>query len=255
MRNIVLALVLVAMLVAGGVGGTLATWSDSETSFDNYIETGSVDLKVNGADDPPWGTGVPSKVDFGCMVPYKIYGPYPVDVWNASQDCMPPSHLYLHIKDVCCTNTLPKEGSGYVDPITGELKPEPELVAEYGGKVNCTEVGGVGILGDDSTLGDYIYMLIADENGTVLLQGYINDLVCVETYITDLVPCNEIRLDLYFVLMQPSEEDFGRNYIPNPGEPGYDLLEYAKWNDWPSWALMKDAIAFSMEFDLWLEDP
>jgi hypothetical protein len=30
---------------------------------------------------------------------------------------------------------------------------------------------------------------------------------------------------------------------------------WAKFNDWPSWALMKDRVEFDMEFDLWLIDP
>lgn len=46
-------------------GSTLAIWSDSEISFDNFIETGSLELKVDGKDDlgptladPLWGQGI-----------------------------------------------------------------------------------------------------------------------------------------------------------------------------------------------------
>jgi predicted ribosomally synthesized peptide with SipW-like signal peptide len=258
MKSIFLVAVVICALAIAGIGGTFATWSDSETSPDNYIETGSVDLLVNGADDAPWGSGVPTKIDIDCVIPCKWHGPFPVDVWNASQDCMPPSELYIHVKDVCCANTPPKAGSGYADPNTGVMKPEPELVAEYGGKVNCVEVPGVGVMGDDCTLADHIGVVIVKDDpffGPVLFDGKLGELVCNEVYLCDLEPCNEQTLYFWIHLQQPAEEDFGMNFIPNDGEPGYDPMEYAKFNDWPSWALMKDAISFDMEFDLWLVDP
>jgi hypothetical protein len=61
-KSIILAAVVVVALVIAGTSGVFATWSDSEVSEDNFIVTGALDLKVNGADDAPWGEGVPSKV-------------------------------------------------------------------------------------------------------------------------------------------------------------------------------------------------
>jgi predicted ribosomally synthesized peptide with SipW-like signal peptide len=262
-----LSVVVVSALLVGGVGGTLATWSDSETSEDNYIETGSVDLMVNGADDLPWGTGVPTKVELECIIPCKVYGPYEVELWNASQDCMPDAEAYIHIKNAECSNAPPKAGSGYADPVTGEMKPEPELVAEYGGKVNCTEVPGVGIIGDGCTMKSHVRIWITDDPALVpdpdagmpqagfLVDDKILNLVSQEIYLFDLPACTPRTLLLYFHLQQPSEEEFGLNLIPNPGEAGYDAMEHAKFNDWPSWGLMKDRLDFDMEFDLWLVDP
>jgi len=255
MRNIVLSILVVALLLAGGIGGTFATWSDSETSADNYIETGSLDLVVNGADDAPWGAGVPTKVKVECLIPEKLVGPFEVELWNAGQDCMPNATAYLHIKDVCCANVPPKTGSGYADPTTGDLKPEPELVAEYGGKVDCTTVPGVGVIGDDCTLPEYIYMWVTDEQDNIIAQGYMADVVDFELSLGDLQPCHAKIFYFWFMLDQPSEEDFDLNYIPNPGQPGYDAMKYAKFNDWPSWGLMKDKTGFNMEFDLVLWDP
>ena len=68
-KSLLVALVAVGSLVLAGVGGTLATWSDSETSEGNYIETGSVDLMVAKCDadwqnpgpfkdDTPYGVGL-----------------------------------------------------------------------------------------------------------------------------------------------------------------------------------------------------
>jgi predicted ribosomally synthesized peptide with SipW-like signal peptide len=266
MKSILLVAVVICALAIAGIGGTFATWSDSETSPDNYIETGSVDLLVNGADELPWGTGVPAKVEIECMIPCKVHGPYVVDLWNAGQ-CTEPSHAYIHIKNADCSNAPPKAGSGYPDPTTGAMKPEPELVAEHGGKVNCVEVPGVGILGDGCTMKSHVRMWITDDPTLVpdpaipypdprfIADAKILSLICHEIYLFDLEPCVPDQIYLWFHLQQPSEEEFGLNFIPNDGEPGYDPMEYAKFNDWPSWGLMKDRIDFEMEFDLWLEDP
>jgi hypothetical protein len=102
--------------------------------------------------------------------------------------------------------------------------------------------------------------LVPDPAAPMPQPGFIVDdkilnLVCQEFYLFDLVPCEPRMIYLYFHLQQPSEEDFGHNFFPNPGEAGHDPGEWAKFNDWPSWALMKDRIDFDMEFDLWLVDP
>ena len=39
-RNLILAVVVIAALSLAGAGGVFATWSDSEVSFNNSIETG-----------------------------------------------------------------------------------------------------------------------------------------------------------------------------------------------------------------------
>jgi predicted ribosomally synthesized peptide with SipW-like signal peptide len=275
MRNIFLTLVVVCALVITGIGGTLATWSDSETSADNTIKTGSLDLKVNGADDAPWGTGVPTKVNIDCMIPCKFYGPYEVELWNAGQ-CTFPSHAYLHLKKYVCSNIEPKvnpypdggsaywpagETTGYPAPDGSGLKPEPELVAEYGGKVDCQTVPGVGVMGDECSLGSHIEMIATsttvaptDPAASIINRAKIKAWYDKEIYLFDLMPCQPKTIYLWFHLQQPDEEDYGYNFIPNPGETGYNELYWKKFNDWPSWALMKDKIVFDIEFDLWLED-
>jgi predicted ribosomally synthesized peptide with SipW-like signal peptide len=291
-KNVILAVVVVVALVVAGTGGVFATWSDSEVSESNIIRTGSLDLKVNGADDAPWGTGVPPKVEIDCMVPGKWYGPFEVELWNAGV-CEFPSHAFIHVKDLFCTNAEPKvnqypdggsafwpagETTGYPDPSTGEpysgqLKPEPELVAEYGGKVDCTWVPGVGVDGDDCSMGTGVRMIITNspDPADVLVnpQGLIMmDLLgkweCNEIWLFDLMPCEPRSIYLWFYLVQDSEEDFGWNFILHPdelgltpGTPEYSaaLLHWQKFNDWPSWRYMRDMVTFKMEFDLWLVDP
>ena len=300
MKSTFLTLVVVCSLVIAGIGGTLATWADSETSFDNYIATGSLDLKVNGADDLPWGTGVPTKVELDDMVPCKFYGPFEIELWNAGQHDPENGEIakaYMHLRDLECSNVLPKvhpvtgATTGYPDPSTGlpwsgDLKPEPELVAEYGGMVSIHEVPGIGVEGDDCSMGTHVEMVITTTDVDPTTNSFADILVgpdgrvmrdklgkweCQEIYLFDLVPCVPRTIYLWFHLQQESEEDFGFDLVPDPpfvtpdyndnnfaaDDADYDakLLHWQKFNDWPSWAMMKDMGEFDLEFDLWLVDP
>jgi predicted ribosomally synthesized peptide with SipW-like signal peptide len=281
-KSIILAAVVVVALVIAGTGGVFATWSDSEVSEDNFVVTGALDLKVNGADDAPWGQGVPSKVFIDHMVPCKWYGPFEVELWNAGI-CDFPSATFIHFKDYECFNVPPKvnpypdggsafwpagESTGYLCPVTGDLKPEPELVAEFGGKVDCTWVDGVGgPLGDTCSMLAALEIIVTDEAGDIIIgPALLGDLYCQEIYLFDLVPCEARTIYLWFHLYQFTEEDFGYNYFLTPEELGIDpatdpiayeaaLMHWIKFNDWPSWAYMKDAVSFNMEFDVLLIDP
>jgi predicted ribosomally synthesized peptide with SipW-like signal peptide len=309
-KSIFLAVVVVVALVIAGTSGVFATWSDSEVSEGNMIETGSVDLKVNGADDQRvlddgtvlWGDGVPAKVTVECMIPDKFYGPYEVELWNAGQ-CIFPSHAFIHLKNFVCSNAEPKinpydpadpdsggslcwynnygpdASTGYPDPSTnqpysGDLKPEPELVAEYGGKVDCTMVPGVGVDGDDCSMGAGLTMritnspnlddILVNPDGVVMIDVF-EKWECQEIWLFDLEPCQPRTIYFWFYLDQQSEREFGYNFFPHPNEfdppltpgtPEYEaaLLHWEKFDDWPSWRYMKDMITFDIEFDLWLED-
>jgi predicted ribosomally synthesized peptide with SipW-like signal peptide len=279
-KSIILAVVVVVALVVAGTSGVFATWSDSEVSEGNLISTGSLDLKVNGADDMPWGRGVPTKVWLECMVPCKWYGPFEVELWNAGQ-CEFPSATFIHFKDYECFNIPPKINpynpdvpeaggsacwyeiygpeatTGYVCPETGDLKPEPELVAEFGGKVDCTWVDGIGeAVGDTCSMLAAVEVIVTDEAGEIIIgPAVLGELLCQEIYLFDLWPCQARTIELWFHLYQFSEEDFGFDFIPDEGEEGYDFLHNLKFNDWPSWAYMKDAVSFNMEFDVLLMDP
>lgn len=95
-RLLLMTLVVVGALAFAGIGGTFATWSDSETSYDNYIETGSLDLKVNGQDDGPWGSGVGPVSEIADAVKCSWYD-YTVELWNAGDvDAV----AYLEIKNL-----------------------------------------------------------------------------------------------------------------------------------------------------------
>jgi len=108
---ITLALVVVVSVAVSLAGGTFATWSDSETSHGNRIETGSLDLLVAkcdadwqnpGAfkDDLPYGVGLDPCFDTS-LAP-GTYARYSL-LWNAG--CV-DADAYLHIKNVSDSNGL-----------------------------------------------------------------------------------------------------------------------------------------------------
>jgi len=110
-KLLAISLLVVGTLAAAGIGGTLATWSDSETSEGNYIETGSVDLLVAkcdddwanpGAfkDDTPYGVGLDPCFDTSLMPGnYTCYSL----LWNAG--CI-DTKAYLHIKTISDSDSL-----------------------------------------------------------------------------------------------------------------------------------------------------
>jgi predicted ribosomally synthesized peptide with SipW-like signal peptide len=110
-KLLAMSLLVVGSLVLAGIGSTFATWSDSETSEGNYIETGSVDLLVAkcGADwqnpapfkdDIPHGVGLDS-----CFAATLAPGNYTCWslLWNAG--CI-NADAYLHIDNVSDSNAL-----------------------------------------------------------------------------------------------------------------------------------------------------
>ncbi len=92
MKRVLLALVVVLAVASMSVGGTLAGFCDTETSEGNFIETGSLDLKVakvspswEGADyrdDQPWGVGLEHCFDVPDVTPCNSYPSY-LKLWNA----------------------------------------------------------------------------------------------------------------------------------------------------------------------------
>ena len=267
MKSIFLSVVVICALTIAGVGGTLAGFSDTEESTQNYIAIGSLDLKVNTTDDKPWGDGVDALVTFKDIVPCEHYK-VNIVLENEGQAIDSLGNKmsapgYIHFKDFRCSNVTPTCGPGIEYPVdSGIFKPEPELVAEFGGKVNCTEVNGIGVEGDECSMGTHVSFAITtikESPATVaaeflLLEDLLIKIECTEFYLFDLEPCVPKDIHMWVWLKQDTEKDWGRNFIPNPGEVGYDEHQYTLFNDWPSWALMKDQVNMTIEFDLTLAD-
>jgi predicted ribosomally synthesized peptide with SipW-like signal peptide len=110
-KLLAISLLVVGTLAAAGIGGTLATWSDSEVSYDNIIETGSVDLLVAKCDanwtnpgtfkdDTPYGVGLDPCFDTSLMPGnYTCYSL----LWNGG--CV-DAKAYLYIKTISDSDSL-----------------------------------------------------------------------------------------------------------------------------------------------------
>ncbi len=89
--------VMVFALLAAAIGSAFATFSDSEVSRFNCIDTASVDLKINDRDDGPWGGGVGAVV----LITDAVVGSWyrtSVQLWNAG-DAAGTAYLKMSIPE------------------------------------------------------------------------------------------------------------------------------------------------------------
>ena len=219
MRNVILSLAVVAVMVAGGLAGTLADFSDYEVSEDNYFATGALDLTVSDA------TGT---IYNGETVPafWQIQDAWPccdksifLDLHNEGQGFQKQPHAYIHFKNLECEWVVPKtvykwiecvEDTGVCkvvpapDPVpapgtqgTGYPKPvnEPEFVAECGGIAGedadgtAVTVPGVGCCYGESCqlprhIGVPIFMVAGPYN-TSLDPGPLNPVTSAQVPMAD----------------------------------------------------------------------
>lgn len=250
MKNVILSLVVVAVLVAGGVGGVFAGYSDSEVSQDNYITTGSLDLKVNGADDLPWGTGVGPVVTIEHLTPCKVEH-ISINVTNEGQCDIVPI-LYIHFKNFVCEN-VPPEHDGYMAPDGSGLKPEPELVAEYGGLVDQRWVPGIGRTGDDCSMASHISCAVSfgPAGGPMVEIVPPTKLWLIDSKQLELGPLPPCGAP-YVITLALHLQQVGPDTTPYPTKDDLSVLLPLdpKFQYWQTNALMKDKVTFDIEFDL-----
>ena len=245
MKSIFLSVVVISALAIAGIGGTLANFSDTEMVIDNTFETGSLDLLVwDGSawvDQEPWGTGASGVVSVVCAAPEEEYW---TKVWVANfGDCV-GGVLYMHFKNCTCYNVDPShEESGYWkydDGLNGRpfwrLKPEPELVAEYGGWVDQVWVEW-GVTGDNCSMTSNVEVSVWFDN--TMMQDWT--LLCdVDEYfyLGELPSCGEQHI-VWIGLRYHDIED------PNWTCPGNPMFA-----DWPTNRLMLDGLKFDFIFGL-----
>jgi hypothetical protein len=193
MKNVLLSVIVVAVLIAGGLSGTMADFSDIEISEDNYFNIGSLDLVVSDQAGTEYnGDTVPAFVQYEGAWPCSDKS-YFIDLHNYGQGTQYIPYAYLHFKNVECHWVYPKllyrwvnldgttatapvkpgggdwmegdQGTGYPKPVT-----EPEFVAEYGGLAGeladgtLVEVEGIGSYGEDCQLADWVGVVIEVSN-------------------------------------------------------------------------------------------
>jgi predicted ribosomally synthesized peptide with SipW-like signal peptide len=276
-KTIVLSIVVICALAVAGIGGTLAGWSDTEESMGNYISTGSLDLKVDHTDDLPWGDGLPVITEFEDIVPCSVYKST-IIVENEGQAVDPDganmtAPLYIMFKDFACSNVSPTCGPGYEWPEeSGIMKPEPELVTEYGGVLAQVNIMGDNVTGGEGnwSVGDTGFnatwprLDATGRNGDVtcsmssrievtlyfgpsagsqsIVHGpvLLNTLLNEQIYLGELPQCGEDYLIgiWYHFKNTPADENWPQDHWPN------------KFADWKTNAWMKDRIDFNIMFEL-----
>ena len=148
MRKILLAVVVICALVIAGIGGTLAGFSDTESSHLNVIEVSNLDLKVsvpyNGPefDDP----NVPPIVHAYQLWPCTSQD-FTFDLHNNGENPN-PAYVYVAFKNFLHYEVL---STKFPDG-----RPEPEVVAEEGGWLANQETPPMGPWGQNSTLFKFI---------------------------------------------------------------------------------------------------
>ena len=283
MKNIFLSVVVIGSLVAAGVGGTFAHFSDTEEVFDNYLQTDELDLKVStvmlaggqwestGEYDQPHIPTLIMKDDY--MEPCLDYS-FHFDLHNVSEYIT--GTAYIHLKNPRCVD---------IDSKDGDPKPEPEIVAEQGGMVAQTQVPGIGDIACFLSRHIEVSSITVEAmDGTLIatvdLKPYdtdpadgvvkMNELICHNVLLCDIPGCNSVVVSIDFHL-QDIDEDvmIAQGYLPDPwldgtfgtgGPPaGHDGgwfngndpdVKKKCWDHWPSNALQKDKILFDMLFSL-----
>ena len=182
MKNILLSVVVVGTLVAAGVGGTLADFSDIEISEDNYFSTGALDLVVSNHLGVEYPDDAPTFYMVSDALPCCDKSVF-LDLHNYGQGFQADPYAYLHIKNLDCGWVMPKKpyawlnaacakvttglpdplpsegdlGTGYPRPVT-----EPEYVAECGGVAGelangtAVEVDGMGEYGENCEVSQHV---------------------------------------------------------------------------------------------------
>jgi predicted ribosomally synthesized peptide with SipW-like signal peptide len=274
MKNILLSVVVVTTLLAAGIGGTFAHFSDTEEVFDNYLQTDELDLKVStlayvggvwvstGEYDQPDIPALVTKDDY--MEPCLDYS-FHFDLHNVSEYIT--GRAYMHLKNPRCEDIPSKDG----DP-----KPEPEIVAEQGGYVGQVWVPGIGEIecflsrhievkrieiqnmdGDTLRVVDLTPYDVDPQDGVVKM----NELICHNVELYDIPGCTSIVVLIDFHLQDIDEDALiTQGYldppaVPAPGDGGYfdgtdpEVIKKC-WDHWPSNALQKDRIYFDILFSL-----
>jgi hypothetical protein len=275
MKNILLSVVVISALVVAGVGGTFADFSDSEEEVGDSLQAGSLDLKVNGEDDPN-------------VLPFHIPSMTPSKRYDATKTVINegtiPGYLYIHFKNPLCIETNDKDING--DTVIDELdKPEPERVAEQGGKVQQKYVVG---LGEACDMEEHVDVAI-EVNGVALdLDAYDDNadgVIKLHELESHQIPLgqlpSQVEWDIVFIfhLQDIDEDDIavdndgdtlvdedpidgvdndGDTLVDeDPPDQYFDENDEHEWkfDHWPTNRLMGDTLTFDVLFELLQVDP
>ncbi len=187
----ILTSVFVMALVAAGIGmGTMAFFSDVETSSDNMFTAGTLDLTVDGLDDP----SLPIYVTLTEMAPCEWVEIGPIKLKNVGSI---GGYADLHFE---------------ITASDGGLYPEPEMEYEsvYGIDDYIADELFVSVAIDSDKDGD-----IDGEDHIIHLDGeiYLHELDCNQIWLVPLDAGAEIWLYLDFHLDENAENDCQGDWV------------------------------------------
>jgi hypothetical protein len=244
-KNIFLGVVVITTLALAGIGGTMADFSDSEEEMDDVLQAGSLDLKVNGEDDPN-------------ILPFEVRGMIPEKWYDATKQVANVGTIdgwpYMHVKNAECIETNDKDlnGDGEIDELD---KPEPERVAEFGGKHGQKEVPGVG---ERCDMEKHIAAQIWYGQGPDLVQADLSaydlnddgvikmdELECNQVLVLQLPQCGEPYDIVFKFMLQDVPESYYDLDIFDETDP-----HEVKWEHWPTNCYQGDTVMFDILFEL-----
>jgi hypothetical protein len=247
-KSIVLTVVAVTALAIAGFGGVFADYQDIETSEDNYVETGSLDLKVSYRDVLYDDPNVPILVTLDNVMPECQDKSFHFDLHNAGVYEQGTGWVYFHVKNLVCTDTGRTEPEDAVELGTNPIGEKTDGTFVYSpglGTNSCMLIDHLrfDVYTSPTGTGNWTQVDLSayDLNGDYDLK--MNEIVCNQVLICELDSQETIyaKIDLWF--QDIPEEDLG-----------YDLFDEntdeVKFNDWPTNALQDDQVEFDISFEL-----
>ena len=227
MRNVVLSLVVVAVLVAGGLGGTFAGFVDTEVSKDNFIQAGITDLLINGNNDPD----VEAKIQFDHMVPTKSLD-FWIDALNWGE-CS-GGDLYMHFKDVVSEEAGTKLHMGGEYVYDGVAPGNATLDVPKGYRIAVgVEPKGAGVWSSEPEK-------ISEVGGGYIAQKWISS---TDPALMDEDYASGIADHLDITVRVPLKGQAGGNILGNPdldGDGKVSSTEEGLWNIANRWEVIAD---------------
>lgn len=288
MRKILLSLLVIG-LVAGLAGAALADFSDIETSVGNSFATGKLNLLVSDGEtgvlyEDPDVPVLFNIVDAWPECENKIAY---FDLTNEGAGDQFIPWVYLHIKNLACEGIEKVEPELAAETGATPVGENAEGKQIYA--TDTMEAGGVAALGEfgeNCELSKHVDITIwtarVSQNGTAMgvdeadwvmlnLDEYdtdpqdgkvkLNEAYCHQIEIGELAntpeqaPGNVIYVKVMLRLQDVDEDDLiAQGVLVDPGT-GFGWFDAtnpheAKWDHWPTNALMMDKVTFDMAFEL-----
>jgi predicted ribosomally synthesized peptide with SipW-like signal peptide len=168
MKSFMITIFVIGALVAAGIGGTLASFSDYEVSQNNSFEMGEMDLVVSDNEGCNYnGDIVPAVFAIDDGWPDCIKSQW-FDLHNAGRNEQENPYVYLHFKNLTCEFQDAKEAYEYIKVVGGDIVrcPSNDPLAIAINEPTAVAIFG-GIAGENAT------------GATVTVDGIGDDAICM----------------------------------------------------------------------------